>query len=89
MLLRTGTTCPSKVVPPESAKDLIRKMLNPDPRVRITAAEVLQHPWMIEHVNNKLAITKKLNEYCARRKLKRAQYVAYIMTLLMNNSKKK
>ncbi|XP_044480242.1 calcium-dependent protein kinase 29-like [Mangifera indica] len=29
-----------------SAKDLIRKMLNKDPRKRITAAEALEHPWL-------------------------------------------
>ncbi|KAL0012349.1 hypothetical protein SO802_007457 [Lithocarpus litseifolius] len=30
----------------ESAKDLIRKMLTKDPKKRITAAEVLEHPWI-------------------------------------------
>ncbi|KAK9714980.1 hypothetical protein RND81_06G135200 [Saponaria officinalis] len=31
-----------------SAKDLVRKMLNPDPKKRITPEEVLEHPWMKE-----------------------------------------
>ncbi|KAK7280781.1 hypothetical protein RJT34_25848 [Clitoria ternatea] len=31
-----------------AAKDLIRKMLNSDPKKRITAAEALEHPWMKE-----------------------------------------
>ncbi|KAK9714924.1 hypothetical protein RND81_06G131100 [Saponaria officinalis] len=31
-----------------SAKDLVRKMLNPDPMKRITPEEVLEHPWMKE-----------------------------------------
>ncbi|KAG4964132.1 hypothetical protein AAZX31_14G206600 [Glycine max] len=31
-----------------AAKDLIRKMLNNDPKKRITAAEALEHPWMKE-----------------------------------------
>ncbi|KAL9236927.1 hypothetical protein vseg_011539 [Gypsophila vaccaria] len=31
-----------------SAKDLVRKMLNPDPKMRITPEEVLEHPWMKE-----------------------------------------
>ncbi|EOA21261.1 hypothetical protein CARUB_v10001611mg [Capsella rubella] len=30
----------------ESAKDLFRKMLTKDPRRRITAAQVLEHPWI-------------------------------------------
>ncbi|KAM4101823.1 hypothetical protein ACB094_05G174900 [Castanea mollissima] len=30
----------------ESAKDLIRKMLTNDPKKRITAAQVLEHPWI-------------------------------------------
>ncbi|TVU14899.1 hypothetical protein EJB05_38396 [Eragrostis curvula] len=32
----------------ESAKDLIRKMLNRDPQRRITAAQALEHPWLKE-----------------------------------------
>ncbi|KAH1204305.1 Calcium-dependent protein kinase 19 [Glycine max] len=31
-----------------AAKDLIRKMLNYDPKKRITAVEALEHPWMKE-----------------------------------------
>ncbi|XP_004291330.1 PREDICTED: calcium-dependent protein kinase 29 isoform X1 [Fragaria vesca subsp. vesca] len=30
----------------DAAKDLIRKMLTKDPKKRITAADVLEHPWM-------------------------------------------
>ncbi|KAL9255091.1 Calcium-dependent protein kinase 21-like protein [Drosera capensis] len=30
----------------DSAKDLVRKMLTRDPKKRITAAEVLEHPWI-------------------------------------------
>merc|ERR1712070_198177 len=30
----------------EKAKDLIRKMMEPDPQERISAAEVLRHPWV-------------------------------------------
>ncbi|CAK8564378.1 unnamed protein product [Lathyrus sativus] len=32
----------------DSAKDLVRKMLNPDPKKRITSTQVLEHPWMRE-----------------------------------------
>ncbi|CAN1326741.1 Calcium-dependent protein kinase 21 [Linum perenne] len=30
----------------DSAKDLIRKMLNQDPEKRLTSAEILEHPWI-------------------------------------------
>ncbi|MBA0873489.1 hypothetical protein Goshw_002776, partial [Gossypium schwendimanii] len=30
------------------AKDLVRRMLNPDPKRRLTAAQVLSHPWIKE-----------------------------------------
>lgn len=30
----------------DNAKDLVKKMLNPDPKKRLTAQEVLDHPWL-------------------------------------------
>ncbi|MBA0615515.1 hypothetical protein Godav_015641, partial [Gossypium davidsonii] len=30
----------------DNAKDLVKKMLNPDPKQRLTAQEVLEHPWL-------------------------------------------
>ncbi|KAI4338907.1 hypothetical protein MLD38_023914 [Melastoma candidum] len=30
----------------ESAKSLVRQMLEPDPKLRLTAAQVLEHPWL-------------------------------------------
>ncbi|KAM7278002.1 hypothetical protein ACFE04_005136 [Oxalis oulophora] len=30
----------------DNAKDLVKKMLNPDPKLRLTAQEVLEHPWL-------------------------------------------
>ncbi|GAB2221584.1 hypothetical protein Drorol1_Dr00012769 [Drosera rotundifolia] len=30
----------------DNAKDLVKKMLNPDPKRRLTAEEVLDHPWL-------------------------------------------
>ncbi|XP_043724682.1 calcium-dependent protein kinase 13 [Telopea speciosissima] len=30
----------------ESAKSLVRQMLEPDPKVRLTAKQVLEHPWL-------------------------------------------
>ncbi|KAL5066290.1 hypothetical protein RYX36_028027, partial [Vicia faba] len=32
----------------DSAKDLVRKMLTPDPKKRLTSTQVLEHPWMRE-----------------------------------------
>ncbi|PNX56264.1 calcium-dependent protein kinase 8-like protein, partial [Trifolium pratense] len=29
----------------DNAKDLVKKMLDPDPKLRLTAQEVLDHPW--------------------------------------------
>jgi serine/threonine protein kinase len=33
----------------DSAKDLIRKMLDKDPRSRISVEEALDHPWIREN----------------------------------------
>ncbi|XVF47380.1 hypothetical protein PTKIN_Ptkin03bG0104300 [Pterospermum kingtungense] len=30
----------------DNAKDLVKKMLNPDPKQRLTTQEVLEHPWL-------------------------------------------
>ncbi|GAU43642.1 hypothetical protein TSUD_24110 [Trifolium subterraneum] len=34
----------------DNAKDLVKKMLDPDPKRRFTAQEVLDHPWLIKLV---------------------------------------
>ncbi|WJX11170.1 Calcium-dependent protein kinase 14 [Trifolium repens] len=34
----------------DNAKDLVKKMLDPDPKCRLTAQEVLAHPWLIKYV---------------------------------------
>ncbi|XP_077210078.1 calcium-dependent protein kinase 20-like [Tasmannia lanceolata] len=31
----------------DNAKDLVKRMLNPDPKRRLTAQEVLDHPWLV------------------------------------------
>ncbi|PNX66207.1 calcium-dependent protein kinase 8-like protein, partial [Trifolium pratense] len=36
-----------------NAKDLVEKMLDPDPKRRLTAQEVLDHPWLTTHVKAK------------------------------------
>ncbi|XP_055340481.1 ribosomal protein S6 kinase alpha-2-like isoform X2 [Paramacrobiotus metropolitanus] len=30
----------------DSAKDLVKRMLHPDPQMRLTARQILEHPWM-------------------------------------------
>ncbi|KAF2078427.1 hypothetical protein CYY_000294 [Polysphondylium violaceum] len=32
----------------DAAKDLIKKMMNPDPATRITCEQILEHPWILE-----------------------------------------
>ena len=52
------------------AKDLVKKMLTADPKRRITADEILKHPWLVENSDSALMIGDKLRKYNARRKLK-------------------
>lgn len=67
------------------AKDLIREMLNPNPRTRITAAEALRNPWISNrktvaptfHRQETIAGLKRFN---ARRKLKGAILTTMIAT---------
>lgn len=66
----------------ENAKDLVRKMLTPDPKLRITADKILTHPWLVENSENVLNITEKLRKYNARRKLKKAGTVAFVTSAL-------
>lgn len=59
------------------AKDLISKILVPDPARRLKASEILRHPWMTlddEMINNvALAGTREqLKRFQARRRLKKA-----------------
>lgn len=60
----------------ESAKDLVRKMLTMDPKKRLTAAQVLEHPWMREGgeasdkpIDN--AVLSRLKQFRAMNKLKK------------------
>ncbi|XP_074272014.1 calcium-dependent protein kinase 2-like isoform X1 [Silene latifolia] len=59
-----------------SAKDLVTKMLNPDPKKRITPEEVLAHPWMIEggDASDKpidSAVLSRMKQFRAMNKLKK------------------
>ncbi|KAE8728688.1 Calcium-dependent protein kinase 21 [Hibiscus syriacus] len=60
----------------DSAKDLVRKMLNMDPKKRITSAQVLEHPWMRVggEASDKLidsAVLSRLKQFRAMNKLKK------------------
>ncbi|XP_056697214.1 calcium-dependent protein kinase 19-like [Spinacia oleracea] len=47
-ILQGHIDCESKPWPSISngAKDLVKKMLTPNPKKRVTAAQVLDHPWL-------------------------------------------
>ncbi|XP_021912420.1 calcium-dependent protein kinase 11-like, partial [Carica papaya] len=60
----------------ESAKDLIRKMLERDPKKRLTAHEVLCHPWIVDDrvaPDKPLdsAVLSRLKQFSAMNKLKK------------------
>ncbi|NP_001266075.1 calcium-dependent protein kinase 21-like [Cicer arietinum] len=60
----------------DSAKDLVRKMLNHDPKKRITSAQVLEHPWMREggEASDKpidSAVLSRMKQFRAMNKLKK------------------
>ncbi|XP_062182798.1 calcium-dependent protein kinase 12-like [Phragmites australis] len=58
----------------ESAKDLIRKMMNTDPQKRITAVQALEHPWLKEGgaANRPIdsALLSRMKRFKAMNKLK-------------------
>lgn len=58
------------------AKDLIKKLLVPDPRARLSGKEIMEHPWIVGDVTprKKLPqVTEKIKEFNAKRRFKRAQ----------------
>ncbi|XP_047341532.1 calcium-dependent protein kinase 1-like [Impatiens glandulifera] len=59
-----------------SAKDLIKKMLQSDPKERISAIDVLHHPWMREDgdISDKpldVAVLSRMKQFSAMNKLKK------------------
>ncbi|XP_021289318.1 calcium-dependent protein kinase 3-like [Herrania umbratica] len=59
-----------------SAKDLVRKMLRDDPKERLSASEVLNHPWMREDgdASDKpldIAVLTRMKQFRAMNKLKK------------------
>ncbi|CAN8270300.1 unnamed protein product [Cochlearia groenlandica] len=59
----------------ESAKDLVRRMLTADPKRRISAADVLEHPWLREgEASDKpidSAVLSRMKQFRAMNKLKK------------------
>nr|BCU41349.1 calcium-dependent protein kinase [Gentiana scabra] len=60
----------------DSAKDLVKKMLNPDPKLRLSAKEVLDHPWLqnakkAPNVNLGEAVKARLKQFSMMNKLKK------------------
>ncbi|XP_051218651.1 calcium-dependent protein kinase 12 [Lolium perenne] len=57
----------------ESAKDLIRQMLNRDPQKRITAVQALEHPWLKGGASDRpidSAVLLRMKQFKAMNKLK-------------------
>ncbi|KAM3741180.1 hypothetical protein ACB098_08G155400 [Castanea mollissima] len=60
----------------DNAKDLVKKMLDPDPRRRLTAQEVLDHPWLqnakkAPNVNLGETVRARLKQFSVMNKLKK------------------
>ncbi|KAE8692538.1 Calcium-dependent protein kinase 32 [Hibiscus syriacus] len=60
----------------ENAKDLVRKMLSPDPKRRLTAQEVLDHPWLqnakkAPNVSLGETVKARLKQFSVMNKLKK------------------
>ncbi|BAF13566.1 calcium-dependent protein kinase 8 [Oryza sativa Japonica Group] len=60
----------------EPAKDLVKRMLDPNPMTRLTAEQVLEHPWL--HDSKKMpdiplgdAVRARLQQFAAMNKLKK------------------
>ncbi|XWS66364.1 hypothetical protein CRYUN_Cryun05aG0193000 [Craigia yunnanensis] len=60
----------------DNAKDLVRKMLNPDPKRRLAAQEVLDHPWLqnakkAPNVSLGETVKARLKQFSVMNKLKK------------------
>lgn len=60
----------------DNAKDLVKRMLNPDPKKRLTAQEVLDHPWLqnakkAPNVNLGETVRARLQQFSVMNKFKK------------------
>ncbi|XP_062158251.1 calcium-dependent protein kinase SK5-like [Alnus glutinosa] len=59
----------------DSAKNLIRKMLDRDPKTRLTAPDLLCHPWIVDDIAPDIpldsAVLTRLEQFSAMNKLKK------------------
>ncbi|XP_043813638.1 calcium-dependent protein kinase 7 isoform X2 [Manihot esculenta] len=60
----------------DNAKDLVKKMLNPDPKLRLTAQQVLEHPWIqnakkAPNVSLGETVKARLKQFSTMNKLKK------------------
>ncbi|CAL9115834.1 calcium-dependent protein kinase [Musa troglodytarum] len=60
----------------DTAKDLVKRMLDPDPKKRLTAQEVLDHPWLqnakkAPNVNLGETVRARLQQFSVMNKLKK------------------
>ncbi|PUZ71520.1 hypothetical protein GQ55_2G319400 [Panicum hallii var. hallii] len=70
----------------QKAKDLVRKMLDPDPRTRLTAKQVLEHPWLknadkASNVSLGEVVRSRLKQFSSMNKFKKKALGVVAMNL--------
>jgi len=71
----------------DDAKDFIKKMLHPDPKVRGTANEALKHPWFIEqNATDVDLLSDVISNFNARRTFKKAAGAVLMMARLQKSA---
>ncbi|KAL6846779.1 hypothetical protein ACP4OV_024227 [Aristida adscensionis] len=70
----------------QSAKDLVKKMLDPDPSTRLTAKQVLEHPWLknadkAPNVSLGEVVRSRLKQFSAMNKFKKKALGVVAMNL--------